>query len=655
MFSLNNQSTRRLPSLSFLIAVGILLGAMGATLLAVGGKWIHNAASSSSDFLMISDTGPRLGMRSASSKIVLVHYGRSSAELLGTRPAVETDRSVYENLLSAGAKAVADPRVIAALLPEDFESNAKPTLEMMSQIDESRGRLVRDVMLGNMVDYETVRRFDDYIRHDSTALRSAIDSTLHSRLCPVADHDLFVLRESMAMWLLRQHLGLDAIIGDQVRDAIDDCGIAASWLKQFPQMSNLLDGSDADQDPKPYRVGERLIQWVPYQCEWPQVSPVGVWIDHTCPADTFEMLDYGAVAKGEFDQSLVKDRLVVIGLDLDFVQSESRFRLPSQEEQVGNSVLLALAAQTMIDERVMRPFPFWAYLVPVLLLTPICCWLVGRGSVAAAIGRGLALLIGYMLVAVIAYRSGWFPDMVMTPSILALAAIVTGISRYGYEIRWRNRMTDLFGRYVPRAVVNELISKRALEAIAVGGSRRNITVMFADIRGFTRFTEANEPERVLDRLNEFLKVMVDCTFANEGTVDKFIGDAMLVLFNAPTDQPDHVERAVRTAWEIQQSLSELIPGYDESELRIGIGIHTGEAIVGTVGTAQRMEYTAIGSTVNIASRLCDRAAGGTTVVSHEVAEASPDLFRWQANEPMQVKGIEHSLQTMTLLGPAIEG
>jgi len=113
-----------------------------------------------------------------------------------------------------------------------------------------------------------------------------------------------------------------------------------------------------------------------------------------------------------------------------------------------------------------------------------------------------------------------------------------------------------------------------------------------------------------------------------------IGDAMLVLFNAPTDQPDHVQRALQTAWEIQQSLSESIPGYDESELRIGIGIHTGEAIVGNVGTVQRMEYTAIGSTVNVASRLCDRAAGGTTVVSEEVAAAGGDSFKWKSNEPM---------------------
>jgi adenylate cyclase len=240
--------------------------------------------------------------------------------------------------------------------------------------------------------------------------------------------------------------------------------------------------------------------------------------------------------------------------------------------------------------------------------------------------------------------------MAISPLVIASTGVVTGLTRYGYEIRWRNRMTDLFGRYVPRAVVTDLISKRALQDVAVGGKRRDVTVMFADIRGFTKFTESNQPETVLDRLNEFLEVMVDCTFEQEGTVDKFIGDAILVLFNAPTDQPDHAERAVKTAWAIQQKLNETIDDYENSELRIGIGIHTGNAIVGTVGTPERMEYTAIGSTVNTASRLCDRADGGKVVVSQEVVKAAGAEFAWSENQPMTVKGIDRPLQTATLIG-----
>ncbi len=647
-------STRRLPSNTALTVVGLIVGGIGAALLAFGGQWVGDITLSASDFLMVSNTGPQFGMRDDEGDIVLVHYGRTSAERLGTKPTVDTDQAVYEALLAADVKGIADARVITALLPEDFEPVGRPTLEMMAQLPSGEGRIVRDVMLGNMVDYETIRQYDDFIRHDSMGMRSPIDSSNHSRLSPIADHDLFVLRESMTLWLAQASQGNSSPLDTELKNSISQSGIAGTWLSLFPVMETLLEGCDAAPSPAPYQVGDIAVPWIPYESEWPQISPAAFWIDHTQRVNSIPVLSYGDVAESDFDPELVKDKLVVIGLDLDFVQSEQRFRLPSQREQVGNSVLIALAAQTIIDQRFLKALPKWGYLLPILLLAVITCLLVGRGTVMFAAASGLAMLLGYFVIAIIGFCNGWFTDMAITPSTIGLAAILTGAIRYGYEIRWRNRITDLFGRYVPRAVVADLISKRALESITVGGSRRQITVMFADIRGFTRFTEGNEPETVIDRLNEFLDVMVQCTFEQEGTVDKFIGDAILVLFNAPTDQPDHAVRAVRAAWQIQHRLSAMIETQGDGGLRIGIGIHTGEAIVGNVGTTQRMEYTAIGSTVNTASRLCDHAGGGEVVVSQEVADAVGDAFQWRANEPVQVKGIDRPLQTATLLGPMPE-
>ena len=114
-------------------------------------------------------------------------------------------------------------------------------------------------------------------------------------------------------------------------------------------------------------------------------------------------------------------------------------------------------------------------------------------------------------------------------------------------------------------------------------------VMFADIRGFTSFSQYLPPEQVVQELNSLLEVMVKCTFDYEGTLDKFIGDAILVLFNAPLDQADHTERAVKTAIAIQKSLRDHASG-----LKVGIGVHSGPAVIGNIGTPQRMEFTAIG-------------------------------------------------------------
>lgn len=652
------RSTRRYPAVWLLAMVGVMIGSIAASLFYGGGQWVRGAMLSASDFLMISDTGPQLGMRSDPTDIVLVHYGRDSAERLGTKPIVETDRKVLAELLGAGATAIADPRLIASLLPEDFEPVARPTLEMMRDLDGGRGRVVREIMLGSMVDYETIRGFDDFIRHESISMRSPVDSDRHSRVCPIADHDLFVMRETMAVWLMRRYKNLDNLIDDGVEDVISQCGMAGVWRDFFPQMENLLSECDFDPPVSAYKIGDRSVSWFSYEGQWPQVAPFAFWIDHTQRVDSFQLLDYGDVAEGDFDADAVRGKLVVIGLDPDFVQSDLRFRVPSQREQVGNSVMLALATQTLISGRFMKEMPFWMYMVIPIVLSCMTAILVGRCSPLVALVGGVAILVAYFGIAILGYRSSWFSDMAMTPVSIVLAAIAAGVTRYGYEIRWRNRMTDLFGRYVPRAVVSDLISKRSLQAISVGGTRRDVTVMFADIRGFTRFTEGNEPETVLDRLNEFLGIMVDCTFEQDGTVDKFIGDAILVLFNAPTDQPDHALRAVKTAWSIQSRLNDFLKAQDSksaastSGLSIGIGIHTGVAIVGTVGTPQRLEYTAIGSTVNTASRLCDKAAGGTVVVSKEVTDAVGDAFRFRENEPMEVKGIDRPLMTATVIGPA---
>jgi adenylate cyclase len=132
--------------------------------------------------------------------------------------------------------------------------------------------------------------------------------------------------------------------------------------------------------------------------------------------------------------------------------------------------------------------------------------------------------------------------------------------------------------------------------------------------------------------------MVDCTFEFQGTLDKFIGDAILVLFNAPLNQEDHVQRAVKMALEMQSRIAK-----HSTQLSIGIGIHMGEAVVGNIGTPQRMEYTAIGSTVNIASRLCDQAQAGKVVVSQQVYELVGSQFQSESLGSVKVKGITEAI------------
>jgi adenylate cyclase len=147
---------------------------------------------------------------------------------------------------------------------------------------------------------------------------------------------------------------------------------------------------------------------------------------------------------------------------------------------------------------------------------------------------------------------------------------------------------------------------RQKEDVNLGSTRRRITVLFSDIRGFTTMSEKMSPEEVGAFLREYFTIMTAVVFRYGGTVDKYIGDAIMALYNVPFDQPDHAEQAVRTALTFQEQLQPLAARFQAkygADLRCGVGIHTGEAVVGTFGSEQRLEYTAIGDTVNLASRL----------------------------------------------------
>jgi adenylate cyclase len=148
-----------------------------------------------------------------------------------------------------------------------------------------------------------------------------------------------------------------------------------------------------------------------------------------------------------------------------------------------------------------------------------------------------------------------------------------------------------------------------------------VSVLFADIRGFTTFAERHQPEEVVTALNQYFDRMVRVVFAHHGTLDKYLGDGLMALFGAPLEQPDHPRHAVQAALEMQAAVADLNAARRDADLaplHIGIGINSGEAIVGNIGTEERMEYTVIGDMVNVAQRLQTEAAGGDIVISDKV-------------------------------------
>jgi adenylate cyclase len=203
--------------------------------------------------------------------------------------------------------------------------------------------------------------------------------------------------------------------------------------------------------------------------------------------------------------------------------------------------------------------------------------------------------------------------------------------------------------YLAPAVVRELL--RDPGALSLGGTRRIITVLFADISGFTKLSEQLEPEQAMRLLNDFLTLAGRAVFEQEGTLDKFTGDGLLALFNAPVTQPDHVFRAMAAALTIRHRLKTFVcDATIDRRLHFKIGISTGEAVVGNAGMPNLKNYTAIGDTVNIAKRLEEGAEPDQILVSASSYNAVERRVNARALGSMRVKGRRATVQVYDLLG-----
>ena len=205
---------------------------------------------------------------------------------------------------------------------------------------------------------------------------------------------------------------------------------------------------------------------------------------------------------------------------------------------------------------------------------------------------------------------------------------------------------ELFQRMVSPAVIEKLNPN----VIKLGGDRQLVTCLFADIRGFTNFSEQLDPVVLLDILNRYLGAAADAVLLHEGTLDKFLGDAVMAIFNAPVHQEDHTMRAVRAALNMRYDIMALHEVMEpQYRLSFGIAINVGEAVVGLVGTKMRLDYTAIGDTINTAKRIQENAKAGQVLLSEAAYQQVKNVVVVNALEPMKVKGRVQPVQVYELL------
>ena len=206
--------------------------------------------------------------------------------------------------------------------------------------------------------------------------------------------------------------------------------------------------------------------------------------------------------------------------------------------------------------------------------------------------------------------------------------------------REKQHIRGLFERYVAPSVVEQILAKPG--QVGLGGTRKTLTILFADVRGFSAFSANISPELLIELLNQYMRVAADAVLAQQGTLDKFMGDAVMAFFNAPLSQPDHPIRAVRAAWAIKRAVRELHKGLPpQYQLDFGIGVGIGDAVVGNIGTSKMMNYTVIGDSVNRVKRLQENAGGGQILISQITYHMVQEYIEAEPVGNIKLKGQTH--------------
>jgi adenylate cyclase len=348
------------------------------------------------------------------------------------------------------------------------------------------------------------------------------------------------------------------------------------------------------------------------------------WIDFTGPAGTVRTYSFSRVATGKFPRDAFRGRVVVVGATtptLHDVHTVSSLR----DAQMSGAELNANAVLTALHGYPLRSASGWAHGLLVIVmgaLAPLAAYFL-RPRHAALVG--LAAVALFLVGAQIAFDRGTILPVAEPLAALALAAfgsVVVQAVTNGIE---RERVRRTFERFVGDNVVDDALSRA--DGLRLGGVETPSTILFLDVRGFTTFSEHHPASVVLEVLNRFLTLMSEAVLDAGGTLTSYLGDGLMAVFGAPIPQADHADRALAAAEEMVRRLPEFNAWLDEqglgAPLEIGIGMHSGRVMSGMVGSERRLEYTAIGDTVNCASRLegLTKGTGDRVFLSDDTREA----------------------------------
>ena len=383
-----------------------------------------------------------------------------------------------------------------------------------------------------------------------------------------------------------------------------------------------------------------------------------VLINFCGPPKTFRTIPYYQVFNGMFDCSQFRDAIVLVGATAEDLHDT--FHTPYTWEPFGSGAVanmpgVEIHANTIdmiLRNRYISSPPIVIVLALVFGMGILVSWVAVRGRIWLGFLTAIAVSIAlFVISAYLFIERAQFLEFAHPLYAVWLSFLGCTIYRASMEMHEKQRVRATFARYVSPQVLTTVLSRPP----ELGGSRREATILFSDVRGFTSMSEKMNPHEVVGILNEYLTEMVDVVLAHNGTLDKFVGDAVMAVFGSPMDQPDHALRAVSTAWQMSKRHNELKAKWlaeGKVPFEIGIGVNTGEVVAGNMGSPSRMEFTVIGDNVNMAARLesATKDVPAKILLSGTTYAAVKEHVQAKEHPPIRVKGKEQPIYVYELLG-----
>lgn len=375
-------------------------------------------------------------------------------------------------------------------------------------------------------------------------------------------------------------------------------------------------------------------------------------INYVGKPGTFTTISAVDVISGKIKATLLKNNIVLVGATAPDLHDEQITPVSAGRPMSGVEIH-ANAINTILNNNFLRPLNIYAQLGIFIFLIFTIAFVLMRFKIIASSIIILIISIIYTIVSLMAFEKGIIFDLFFAFLTIILTYLIVIIWKYVAEYKEKQQIKNVFSHYVSPEIIKEILIDPS--KLKLGGQNKELTILFSDIRDFTTISEKLSPEKLVQLLNRYLSAMTDLIMESSGVVDKYIGDAIMAFWGAPIKQPNHAQFACQTALRMISVLDEKRADWQKKfgvELRIGIGINTGQAIIGNIGSDKRFDYTIIGDSVNIASRLegITKQYGVPIVISEYVKNQISDKFIFRYLDKVRVKGKKNGIEIYELVG-----